>query len=125
MYMKGFKNDRLSLLYLSNKNANIADKTTSGLSERKNIFNIIMQGTVWSSLECSVTMDKLGEISYEEPYKYKGVVNVPILGMVDDVVSVTKCSNSSVTSNSTINAFMEINKLELSEGKCSRIQIGK
>ena len=50
---------------------------------------------------------------------------MPILGMVIGVVSVTKCSNSSVTSNSTKIAIMEMNKTELSEGKCSRMHTGK
>ena len=84
-----------------------------------------MQGTVWGSLKCTVTMDKLGEMSYENPYKYKGKVDIPMMGMVDDVISVEECSNKAVISNSTINTFMELNKLELSETKCSKIHIGK
>ena len=125
MYIKGFRNDRLPLLYLSNKSAQIAVKTSSGMTERETISNIVMQGTVWSSLKCTVTMDKLGEMSYENPYKYKGKVDIPMMGMVDDVISVEKCSNKAVISNSTINTFMELNKLELSESKCSKIHIGK
>ena len=45
--------------------------------------------------------------------------------MVDDVLCVTKCSSSAITSNATINSFMELNKLKLSAGKCSKIHIGK
>ena len=45
--------------------------------------------------------------------------------MVDDVLSVTKCSSKTVVSNATINSFMELNKLKLSAEKCSKIHIGK
>ena len=76
----------------------------------------------------SAVMDKLAQIFYQDPnlvYKYKDKVEVPILGMVDDVLCVTKCSNATITSNATINSFMELNKLTLSAEKCSKIHIGK
>ena len=99
LYTSGFQNDRLSLLYLTNKNAQIAVKTASGVSrERRSVNNIIMQGTVWGTIKCTNTMDKLGKLSYENPYKYKGIVEVPMLGMVDDVLNVAKCSNQAIIS---------------------------
>ena len=101
------KNERLVLLYKSTKNAQIAVKSSSGISERRTIHDIIMQGTVWSSLMCTSTMDELGKISYNDPYKYKGMVDVPIIGMVDDVVSVVKCSNKSISYNATVKTFMD------------------
>ena len=45
--------------------------------------------------------------------------------MVDDVLSVAKCSNSSVITNYTINSFMEMKKLTLTPQKCGKIHIGK
>ena len=50
---------------------------------------------------------------------------MPILGMVDDVLAVNKCSNEAVISNSTINRFMELNKLTLSSTKCHRMHLRK
>ena len=114
------------LLYLENQNANIAIKTPGGKSARTNIRNIIMQGTVFGSFLCTVTMDKLGQFVYDHPeltYKYKGVVETPTLGMVDDVLSVQKCSTDTVKSNSIINSFIESKKLKLSSRKCHRIHI--
>ena len=52
-----------------------------------------MQGTVWGSMLCTASMDKLGQLVYQDKdliYKYKGVVETPTLGMVDDVLSVLK-----------------------------------
>ena len=85
-----------------------------------------MQGTVWASFICTVTMDKLGQFMYSHPtltYKYKGVVETPTLGMVDDVLSVQKCSTETVKINSIINSFIENKKLKLSARKCRRIHI--
>ena len=50
-----------------NKNAKVAIKTTSGITNRIHIHNTIMQGTVWGSLLCTSTIDKLGKLCYETP----------------------------------------------------------
>ena len=41
-----FKSDKLALLYNVNKNAKVAIKTESGITDRIHIHNTIMQGTV-------------------------------------------------------------------------------
>ena len=128
LYECGLTNDKLVLLFEETKSANIAIKTSIGITNRTNIENIIMQGTVFGSIICTAVMDKLAKMFYSNQeiiFKYKNEVEVPVLGMVDDVLCVSKCSNQAVISNATINAFMEVNKLKLSETKCSRIHIGK
>ena len=69
-------------------------KTSSNISNALNyIQNTIMQGTVFGSIICTSVMDKLAKIFYKNPdlvYKYKEKVDVPVLGMVDDVLSVFK-----------------------------------
>ena len=77
LYEYGFKNDKLVLLYEETKNAKIAIKTPNGTTNRENIQNIIMQGTVFGSLICTAVMDKLAQIFYENQdlvYKYKDKV---------------------------------------------------
>ena len=62
-------------------------------------------------------MDKLGQLVYKNQdllYKYKGVVETPSLGMVDDILSIQKCSNDTVKMNAIINSFVEGKKLKLS-----------
>ena len=101
---------------------------STGITERISIQNIIMQGTVFGSLICTSVVDKLAKIFYKNPdllYKYNNKVDVPPLGMVDDVMCVNPCSNLAVPSNATVNMFMEPNKLKLSETKCGRIHIAK
>ena len=63
----GLTNDKLSLLFLENSNAQVGVKSASGISRRIPIRNIIMQGTVWANLCCTVLMDKLGKIMYKQP----------------------------------------------------------
>ena len=118
LYDSGFDNDKLPLLFLENQNANIAVKTPNGTSKRVSISNIIMQGTVWGSLCCTASMDKLGKLVYNNAdllYKYKGEVDIPSLGMVDDILSIQRCSSDSVKMNAVVNAFIESKKLTLSK----------
>ena len=60
LYENGVNNDQLVLLYEEIKNAQIAIKTSVGMTERVNITNLIMQGTVFGSLIC--TSVKLAKI---------------------------------------------------------------
>ena len=111
IYEAGLQNDKLPLLFLENCNAKVAVKTSHGISSRVDIKNIIMQGSVWGSLFCTATMDKLGQLAYENEqliYWYKGSVACPPLFIVDDILSIQKCSQASVKINSVINAFIEL-----------------
>ena len=93
-----------------------------------NILNIIMQGGVFGSIMCTISMDKLAKhanSTKELLYIYKGVAAVPPLLMVDNILTLTKCSSTSRAMNSTVNAFIEIQKLRISHVKCSVINEGK
>ena len=127
LYDAGMRNDKLALLFRMNENAQVAIKTSQGMTERFPIKKIIMQGTVWGSLFCTATMDKLPKMMYNTPdllYKYKGEVSVPPLEMVDDILTVKKCGLEALEMNSKVNAFIELKKLKLAEKKCVQIHIG-
>ena len=122
----GFKNDKLPLLYKANVNAQVAVKTSSGTTRRVTMNEIIMQGTVWRSLFCTVSIDQLGKKAYAMPdilYNYNGV-QIPPLGMVDDILTVTNVENTQCM-NQIVTTFIETKKLRLSKKKCFRIHIGK
>ena len=73
-------------------------------------------------------MDKLGKLkysNYEMLFKYKGIVGVPALEMVDDVVDIQKCGIYAIKSNAVVNSFMEHKKLTLSKSKCHKMHCGK
>ena len=100
---------------MGTQNARVAIKTPKGNTERINIKNIIMQGTVAAGIQCTTSIDKLSKYAYENKpllYNYKGV-EVPPLGMVDDILSISKCSEQSIAMNATVNSFIGSNKLQL------------
>ena len=99
LYDAGLDNDNLPILFKENQNAKVAVKTQQGITKRINIKNIVMQGTVFGSLFCTTTMNKLGKLCYENKellYKYKNVVEVPPLCMVDDILSIQKCKDANL-----------------------------
>ena len=55
------RDDKLSLVYLMNKDNYVAVKTAMGLTERVNLQNIVMQGGKWGPLKCSNTIDKIAK----------------------------------------------------------------
>ena len=105
LYQAGLNNDKLPLLFLENNIAQVAVKSSGGISNRVTIRNIIMQGSVWGSICCVVLMDKLGQQAYSNPdmlYYYKGIVATPPLQMVDDILGIQKCSKKSSRMNNVI-----------------------
>ena len=127
LYENGLRNDKLPLLFLENLNAQVAVKSNGELSNRVNIQEIIMQGSVWGSICCVVLMEKLGKMAYSNPdllFYYKNLVGTPPLQMVDDVMAIQKCSTKSLIINKTINTFIDLEKLSLSKNKCHNIHIG-
>ena len=123
LFQAGMQNEKPPLLFLENRNAQFAVKTPGGISKRTTISNIIMQGSVFGSLCCVVLIDKLGKLVYNMPellFYYKGIVAVPPLQMVDDVLGIQKCSPQSANLNTVINTFMENEKLTLSKKKVSQ-----
>ena len=127
IYESGMKTNKLNLLYEANKSASIAIKTSSGETERFDIRNTVMQGTVWGGLLCTATMDKLCKNVYKEDnllYKYRQTIAVPPLQMVDDIITASECGVTSKALNSTVNEFIKMKKLTLSEKKCAKIHIG-
>ena len=104
-------------------NALIPYSYPTGLAYQK----IVMQGTVWGGLKCTTTMDGLPKQILQDAqsmYKYRGVVSIPPLEMVDDVITAVECGSKSVKLNAAVNAFIDSKKLSLSTSKCSKIHIG-
>ena len=72
-------------------------------------------------------MDKIGKECEERGihlYKYKNLVNVMPLSMVDDLLTITNCGSKSVAANSFVMNKIEMVKLSCGEDKCKQIHIG-
>ena len=129
LYDAGITNDTINLLYIENKNAQIAVKVNNKLSMRIHVKDFVMQGSVWGSLKCTISMDRLNKIALADNsllYKYKGDPNIAIgvLGMVDDTLGVSECGNATIRKKSVINLFMDTQRLTLSKEKSVVVHIG-
>ena len=116
LYDAGIRNDKLPILQKINQVNRVAVKTPHGLSQRKTTEQVICQGEPWGPIECSLQIDGIGKDSIDkslEPYTYKDEVEIPALGFVDDIISVSESGYKTTRMNSFINAQIAIKKLRL------------
>ena len=97
-------------------------KVNGRLTERKLVKDVEMQGSVWGSIKCTTTLDKINQFMLDNDelkYRYKGDTNIDIgvLGMVDDTIAISKCGIRSIQKNTTLNSFIEAERLTLSSEK--------
>ena len=110
-----------------NKESFISIKTAFGQTKRAKVENVEMQGSVLSPIKASASIDTIGKECLqknENIYKYKNLVNIPPLAMVDDIVGIAHCGQKSVKLNTFINSKIEMKKLWLGENKCHQIHVG-
>ena len=127
------KNDKLSLLYESNKKNMVAIKTAVGLTKRNNMPNIVQQGGIWGPLLCSNSIDKIGKkckARNEHIYTYKKTAKVSPLAFIDDLSGIARCGIESVALNTFLNTQIELKKLKFhtadqeGKSKCVKLHIG-
>ena len=76
MYDYGVKSPNLALIYEANKVNKVAVMTPNGLTDRKTVEKLVMQGEIFGPLECSISVDTFGKeclTKGEFLYSYKGV----------------------------------------------------
>ena len=105
-------------------------KTPAGHTDDFSLEKIILQGTVFAPLKCSIQVETLEKDCSQKDgakvlYNYKNCVKIPPLSMVDDILTVSKCGLQSIEMNSILNAKIESKKLRMSEDKCFHIHISK
>ena len=113
--LEGERDDKLALIYMTNVKNTAYINTPIGVTPNIQLPKIVQQGGVWGPLECSNSVDKIGRncnsrgINY---YKYKKVVNILPLAMVDDLCAISVCGNDSVCVNSYMETHINIKKLK-------------
>ena len=129
LYDISVDSDHLNLINESDSVSNIAVKTPLGLTKRVDLQKIVKQGEVTSSLKCTVTVDSISQNHVanleDHLYRYKEIVPVPPLGMVDDQINVSKCGLDSVLSVAHLNAQANLKKLQFGASKCHKMHISK
>ena len=122
------QDDRFALISKLDERCKIVMKTPCGVTYMFELQRIVLQGSVFGPIKCSVQMDTIGKDSLQTGnglLKYKGAVDIPSLAMIDDVMGMSLCGDSSIQLNATINNKMESKKLRLSEDKCCKVHICK
>ena len=128
------RNDKLALLYESNRKNLVAVNTAVGMTERVDINNIVQQGGTWGPILCSNSIDTLGKKCRDQNihnYLYKSKSEVLIFAMCDDLNGVARCGMDSVALNTFITTQIEFKKLKFhtpdkdGKSKCHKIHVGK
>ena len=130
LYNSGINTRNLNLLYEGNKATNMLVETKFGQSKRTKLNNIVMQGSVTGGTFCSNQLSKICNKSFEEGhvYMYDGIVPVPPLAMVDDIIAIVLCNSAEgLITNTKVDSFVQMKKLEsqVGDGKCQWLHIGK
>ena len=128
LFNAGVTDDKLALLHKINETNNICVQTSSGLSDVKTVERIICQGDPWGSMQCGVMIDGFGKESPNpnlEPYCYKGKLPVPLLGMVDDILTISSSGYKTRRLNAFINAKTAVKRLQFGQDKCYVMHVGK
>ena len=115
LFDAGVTDDKLALLHKINEINHVRVKTPVGLSDVRNVEKVICQGDPWGGIQCGNIVDTFGKDSLKpnmEPYKYKGKVPVPILGMIDDILSVSESGYKTCKLNAFLNAKTALKRLQ-------------
>ena len=129
IYEYGIKDDHLTLIHEANEEVVISVKTSYGLSKEYELTSRIMQGDTWACAEASAQVDMFGKEMLEEMpnymYNYMGIVPIPLLGQVDDLIGVAEAGFKLKQLNSFINVKTADKNLQFGPEKCKTMIISK
>ena len=124
LFQYGIQDDCLPLLYNGCSDIKIKVKTPVGLTQEAKIDLTVMQGDVWGSPACSVSVDSIGKECIQEHkylYHYKNIVSIPPLAMIDDVLGIGECGPASVQQNTFVNYKNASKKLQFGVEICNKL----
>jgi hypothetical protein len=98
------RDDKVALLYESNKKNLVAVNTAVGLTDRIPIDKIVQHGGggTWGPCLCSNSVDTMGKKIRDRgipTYLYQSTVRVLPMAMVDDINAISRCGLESVSLN--------------------------
>ena len=128
------RDEKIALVYHTNVNNLVAVNTSVGQTQRVNMPQIVQQGGAWGPMECSVSIDRIGKLCTERGenmYRYKNLVDIVPLAMVDDLLGIATCGLKSMELNTFINTQIEMKRLRFhtpdadGKTKCHRMHVGR
>ena len=120
------RDDKFALIAEMNKECNIFVKTPVGDTELFTLYETEQQGTVLGPLKCANQMDSISRECIRDDnglYKYRGVLRLSPLGMIDDLACIARCGFDSVELNAIINGKINVKRLEFNKDKCVKLHI--
>ena len=105
----------------------MAVNTPNGLTERKRLKNVVLQGDTFGSILASVQVDSIAKDVERAGYgyMYKDLLPVSLLALVDDMIGVTKAGYKAQQMNAAINVKTAEKRLQFGVTKCKSMFIGK
>ena len=122
------KDNKFSLIAKLDEKVRTKVKTPEGSTKEFSLERLVLQGSVNASLKCSIQMETLNNDCMKMNggsvlYKYKGLILIPPLEMIDDILMVSKCGPQAVEANAVLNTKIESKKLRLSRDKCYHMHV--
>ena len=120
--------DKFSILAKMDETAKVVIKTPCGITDELTLNKLIMQGSVFGPIKSTITIDTLGQDcqnSNKGLFKYKNVLFLPPLALIDDCLGFSECGAGSVELNAIINTKITAKKLRLIVEKCNHLHISK
>ena len=122
------QDDKFALISKLDQSCKVVVKTPCGVTDMFELSRIVLQGSVLGPIKCSAQMDTIGREALRTGvgiYKYKDIVDIPSLAMIDDIIGISCCGDDTIELNAIINTKIECKKLRLSEDKCYKMHICK
>ena len=127
IYDVGINDDNLTLIYKANNDVRMAVNTPNGLTDRQSLKNVVLQGDTFGSILASVQVDSIANDVEQSGYgyKYKDVLPVSLLALVDDMIGVTTAGFRAQQINAVINIKTAEKRLQFGVSKCKSMLVGK
>ena len=110
VYDAGVKDTNFFLMSKLDEESYVKVKTPVGMTENFVIKKSILQGPVLVPIKCSTQTDTLERDCLNDNsnlnlrYKYKDLVGIPPLGLMDDVLTISKCGLPAMEMIAVVNA---------------------
>ena len=127
IYDVGINDDNLPLIYNANNDVRMAVNTPNGLTERQSLENVVLQGDTFGSILASVQVDSIAKNVEKSGYgyKYKDMLPVGLLSLVDDMIGITTADFRAQQLSAVINVKTAEKRLQFGVTKCKSMLVGK
>ena len=128
LYDVKVQDNKFALIAKLDEEADVIVKTPCGPTDEFKLRELVMQGSVFAPIKSTIQIDTLGRDCLQHNqglFKYKNVLSITPLALIDDCLGFSTCSTDAVQLNGILNSKMTSKKLRLSANKCHQLHISK